>query len=882
MLRIHQSLSVEAAKSYYSGELSRCDYYDRDNETGLWFGKAAKMLGLEGEVKKEDFHLLCENRRPDTGEKLNPRDNPERKPGYDFTFNAPKSVSLALSVLKDDRVLNVFREAVRETMSYVESEAHVRVRKAGVVDVRKTNNILWSEFIHYETRPCDGLTDPSLHCHAYVQNTSFDHEERRFKAGEFFPIVRDAVYYEAIFHSRLAQKLRGIGYRVENKPFSFEIAGIGEENIKRFSRRTKEIEELAQKLGISGNGAAMARLGALTRNNKKKSMLKGVEKSDEWCSRFDWDELDLESAEKSQPEISPQQAVDLAMENSFERRSVIQLRRLAANALQLSLGDCSFEEIVTEIRSNEELVIRNVDGVSYATTREIIKEEKFILGFLKRTKSSAIPMLGWYREKSDKLDNDQREAVEAILRTRDRVICVQGRAGSGKTTMMKTAIASMRDVGMEVFTFAPTSQAAYQVLKDEGFTDSETVQQLLANPELQEKMRGKVLWIDEAGLLSTREMKRLFEIADERNARLVLSGDSRQHYSVGRGSAFKLCCESGLVTVKETRSVYRQRNAAYKNAVTALSLGDAAEALEILDDMGSVKEIGNFEERLQIEAREYAESLDKHKTVLAVSPTHLEGRLLTDEIRTLMRERGNLGGDEVEIPVYRSRNLTEAQRKLVPFYREGDIVRFHQNAKGGFVKSDIAKVVSKGDGGIDVQKADEEGTRKLDLEAAGHFGLFEESRIKVSVGDRMRITRNALSANGKRLFNGNVHQVTHIADDRIITLDDRYQVQPHDGLLDYGYVSTSHSSQGKSCDKVIISQSGLSFDASSLEQFYVSVSRGRDDITIFTDSKVGLLDAVSDPASRMLATELERQGIVEEEEIQATLMEPEIHELGIN
>jgi len=882
MLRIHQSSSVKAVLNYYNTELSRCqsEYYSKGNEAGLWFGKAAGMLGLEGAVKKEDFHMLCENRRPDTGEKLNPRDNPERKPGYDFTYNAPKSVSVAFSVLGDNRILDVFRQAVRETMSYVESEAHVRVRKGGVVDIRKTGNILWSEHIHYQSRPCDdGLTCPQLHCHAYVHNSSRDLLEGRFKAGEFFPIVRDAVYYEAIFQNLLAQGLKKLGYQIENRPFSFEIAGIGAENLKRFSRRTKEIEELAKKLGISGNGAAMAKLGALTRNNKK-TQLKGVDKLAEWRSRFDWDELNLEQEQAPQPEITAKQAVALAIENSFERRSVMQLRRLVANALQLSLGDCTFEEIVAEIRSNEELVIRNVDGVSYATTKEIIEEEKAIRGFLKRTKSSVIPMLAWYREKSDNLDNDQCVAVEAIMHSRDRVICIQGRAGSGKTTMMKTAIAAMHEVGVEALTFAPTSSAV-QVLKSEGFANSETVQQLLVNPELQKKMQGKLLWIDEAALLSAREMSQLVSIVDRQNAKLILGGDSRQNPSIGRGSVFGMMCDSALVTVKETRSIYRQRNVAYKQAVTALSLGDASGALEILDDMGSIKEISNFEERLQVTASEYVESLDKHKTVLAVSPTHLEGRLLTNEIRSLMREKGKLGTDELSIPVYRNRNLTEAQRKLVPFYREGDIIRFHQNAKGGFAKADIAKVISKDDRGIYVQKAGEKEMRLLDLETAKHFGVFDESSINVSVGDRMRITRNALSANGKRLLNGNIYHVTSISSNGGITLDDRYQVNARDGLLDYGMVSTSYASQGKTCEKVIISQSSLSFDASSLESFYVGVSRGRDDISIMTDSVAGLLDAVSDPANRMLATELENQRIMEEEEIQAALVEPDTYEMGI-
>lgn len=862
MLRIHQSQNVAAIKQYFDAELSRCEYYDRGNEPGVWFGKGAKILGLEGHVQKEDFLALCNNRRPDNGEKLNPRDNDFRRPGYDFTFNCPKSVSVLAIVLKDERVVGGFQQAVTDTLAHIERDIHVRVRKGGVVDTRRTGNVVGSLFTHYEARPVDGLTCANLHCHGYLHNTSLDSIEGKFKAGEFFPIVRDAVYYEAIFHSKLAGKLAKLGYTIENKPFSFEIAGIGEENIRRFSRRSQEVKELAHQLGISGNSKAMSKLAALSRKSKRSEM-SSAEKFAEWRSRLDWASINLDQNQRAQPKITAKQAVELAIKHVFERKSVIPVRRIVAEAMQNSLGDCSFEEIVGEIRKTKGLIVKHIEGVSYVTTEEIMSEEKGILSFLKKTKSTQVPMLGWYREPSKSLNREQREAVEMIMRSRDRVTCISGRAGSGKTTLLTTAVAAMRSVGMETAVFAPTSAAAHQVLKDEGFENSDTVQQLLANPELQEQMKGKVLWVDEAGLLSTKEMIQLCKIAYGQKARLILSGDAFQHKSVARGDAFRLICSSEDVTVKEISQIYRQRRADYKKAVTALSLGDAAGGLATLEEMGSIREIEKFEDRLEIEAQEYVESLDQFKTVLAVSPTHLEGRLLTHEIRQQMRERGKLGAAEISIPVYRSRNLTEGQQKLAQFYRQGDVVRFHRKAGSGFDKGDIARVVDKNEIGIFVQKIGERDLHLLDFNVAEKFGVFEESVINVAVGDLVRVTQNTKSLAGKKLFNGNVHQITAIGD--IITLDGKHEVRAADGFLDMGYCSTSHSSQGKTADKVIISQSGLSFDAASLEQFYVSVSRGRDAVTIFTDSKAGLLDSVKDPAHRMLATELEAWTADEEE-----------------
>src|SRR5262249_32935143 len=76
------------------------------------------------------------------------------------------------------------------------------------------------------------------------------------------------------------------------------------------------------------------------------------------------------------------------------------------------------------------------------------------------------------------------------------------------------------------------------------------------------------------------------------------------------------------------------------------------------------------------------------------------------------------------------------------------------------------------------------------------------------------------------------------------------------GHLAYGYVVTSHASQGKSVRQVFVGQSSESYPAASREQFYVSVSRGKQKATIYTDSKAGVLAGVNQTNDRMTATEL--------------------------
>src|SRR5438046_645342 len=83
----------EAAKDYFTRQLSPSDYYLRDAPecAGVWHGRGAAALGLTGTVEREQYFRLCENRHPLTGEQLTPRTKATRRVLYDFTFDAPKS-----------------------------------------------------------------------------------------------------------------------------------------------------------------------------------------------------------------------------------------------------------------------------------------------------------------------------------------------------------------------------------------------------------------------------------------------------------------------------------------------------------------------------------------------------------------------------------------------------------------------------------------------------------------------------------------------------------------------------------------------------------------------------------------------------------------------
>ena len=130
MLRITQSVSAEGAAKYFDNALKARDYYvkEEDREQGVWGGRAAEALGLEGAVTREAFVDLVNNKVPGTQKRLTVRDKDQRRPGYDFCFSVPKSVSVYHAIGGDQAVKRIVDEAVRTTMEYAEARMETRVR----------------------------------------------------------------------------------------------------------------------------------------------------------------------------------------------------------------------------------------------------------------------------------------------------------------------------------------------------------------------------------------------------------------------------------------------------------------------------------------------------------------------------------------------------------------------------------------------------------------------------------------------------------------------------------------------------------------------------------------------------------------------------------
>src|SRR5258708_4680826 len=163
-----------------------------------------------------------------------------------------------------------------------------RVSAKGADHDRETGNMAWAEFVHFTARPVDGIPDPHLHAHFYAFNLTHDDAEKRWKAGQFGDLKRDAGYFEAAFDARLAHRLNALGYATEKDSYSFEIAGIPDSLVDKFSRRRNEIERKAAEKGVTDAEGKHA-IGYYGREHKNNDLGK-AELRKEWNARLTDDE----------------------------------------------------------------------------------------------------------------------------------------------------------------------------------------------------------------------------------------------------------------------------------------------------------------------------------------------------------------------------------------------------------------------------------------------------------------------------------------------------------------------------------------------------------------------------------------------------------------
>lgn len=896
MLRITESESATAAKTYFDGPLKRGDYYLEGQEVaGQWGGKGALALGLSGPVGREEFFRLLDNQRPDGG-KLTARTVENRRPGYDMCFDVPKSVSLMHAIGGDDRILEAMRTALELTMGDIEQEVHARVRKSGANTDRRTGNMVRADFTHFTSRPvpldtetASGiasagiklaritdrqgeilLPDPHLHVHVYAINATLDPEENEWKAGVFMQAKRDAPYFQAVYHTRLAAELQKLGYAIAPTARAFELAGVSRSLIEKFSRRTKEVEEAAAAAGVH-DAKEKAKLGARTRRSKVRGLAMPELKRC-WESVAGKNESVRLRALAGEAKnrvlgvarddlVRARDAVVYAIGKELERVSEVSQRRLLAAALEKSVGSASVESVESALAKRADVLSAVFGGERRMTTLDVLKEEARLLQSIRDAKGSVAPLVyGTYSFMNPlfmkESAKEQRQAIEQLMSSQDWIVGLIGRAGTGKTTLLKEIELGVKRAGSHLVPVAPSAVASRGVLRTEGFGDADTVKRLLVDREFQKKVSGGVLWIDEAGMLGNGDLLALLDLAKRNGARkVVVAGDPTQIRSVPRGDALRFLEENAGLSVARLEKIQRQKRPILKEAVEAISRADMSRGLALLDSIGNVYD-GPAAQMHETLAKAYVErSKLKRKSVLVVCPTHREGAQITARIRANLREAGVIGSKDAKVTQTVAMGWTEPEKLRAASYDEGLVVQFRRDVRG-FKKSERVRVceVHADESRVRVLKNDGQ-TVDLPLEAASKFEVYRLAELPVATGDRLRITQNTF-VEEHRFNNGDSVTVAGVGEDGSVKLKNGVTLPPHFGHLTHGYVHTADAAQAKTVDSVLIGIGKDSMATANMPRMYVAVSRARYEAKVFTDDKPALEEATQRDSVRRFATEV--------------------------
>jgi conjugative relaxase-like TrwC/TraI family protein len=837
------------AVDYFREHLGVGDYLTEGKQTQMtWFGRGAVRLGLEGACDLVHFENLCRGRHPISGDKLMVRDKgAQRRVCYFGQISAPKDVSLAYLVGGDQRIGAWWDEAIKTALAEIEVVTATRVRRQGACEDRVTGNMIAAVVTHDASR----ALDPQLHTHVCIMNLTHDEAEQRWKGLQPSGYYRHQAFFREICFQKLASRMVAAGYELSDvRASGFNLKGFPAELRARFSKRRREILARAAEVGAKSQEAL---LGIAAGSRAAKVKVARTELEPLWRQEAGAELTAIEQViagaagrRRSPAGLDAAAALASAEAHLFERRSVVDERVLLREALRAGVGDADLPALRAAVvaRLKQGGLVRV--GEEIASREALVAEQEFV-GWAHAHRSACAP-LGAPGELAG-LGADQRTAVADVLGARGRLVILLGDAGTGKTTCLRAIVAGVEQAGRQVFGCAPSAGAA-DVLRKELTPAADTLQHWLINETLQAETRGRVLLVDEAGLISVPQMLALCRLAAKHDNRIVLVGDPKQHHAVEAGDALRCLQKFARVPVARLEQIRRQRDPAYREAVAALARGNAYEAFRCFERLGAVKEIPRERDLFRIAAADYVQTVAAGKRCLAISPVWSEIRQFTTAVRAQLRTVGTLAEAERICGVVSPLHWTREERRRVENYRPGDVLVFHRPSHG-FLKHELVTVLRRQDRWLEVERAD--GVKRwLEPGRAFGFEVGERHDLPVSVGDRLLIRANAKPL---RLKNGDIAEVAGLGDDGVIHLQDGRRIPAYFRQFTHGYATTSHAAQGKTVDRGILLMGDEAMVAADLKQAYVSNSRFRESQMIYTTDRAAAVAAMEQPGDRRLATE---------------------------
>ena len=387
---------------------------------------------------------------------------------------------------------------------------------------------------------------------------------------------------------------------------------------------------------------------------------------------------------------------------------------------------------------------------------------------------------------------EQAEAVHHILVSQDRYLCVDGLAGTGKTTMLERLKWIADEQGIEIRGVCFTGKAA-DGLETESGIKTQTIHSFLNELEGQGKLSfqgdrkeikqewdfsgverrgGREIWaVDEAGLIDMHLMKQLQDAAEVRGAQVLLLGDPDQLPPVGAGEPMRQMEEAGMATAY-LYDIRRQKDVELLRAVRESVQGDHLKTFETLEKQGNYREVAdNLERRQKIKTEMTAVGIEEYRRNLLLVSTNRDRKAYNEEIRVEYVKRGELEqGKSYEITVHGVERNTQEFRE----FAAKDRIIFTANDRRLGVMNGTMAIVEKIQG--------------------------DQITVRTDAGEQVTWSMGKYNS------------------------------------IDHAYAVTNYKAQGMTVDKVV-AEMNTKGAAQTRNALYVDISRARKKAVIYTDDK---------------------------------------------
>ncbi|MHB1991674.1 MobF family relaxase [Metallibacterium scheffleri] len=911
MITIDKIKNAATAARYYS---ALDDYYREGGQAPAEIaGRGAAFLGIAGAVTGE--HDAAARLRV-FGEVLAGRvagrqvgDAETRVHGWDVSIQAPKSFSIAAA--HDQRLRDVHDAAERRVFEHLETHGIVtRQRAAGGGYEWHAADVVALLARHTTNRN----RDEHWHTHLVLASAVRDRQTgvwRSLDARELYAIRAEL---EGIYQSALAHGARATGFTLDwtvdshGNP-AFELREVPESLREAASSRKAEIDQALAERGVSREEATVSQRQAANRTTRSEKD-PGVDRAAlhaGWRERaiahgYDPDARRGRLVGEHERHAAADDSVRRAIDHLSERDARFSARDLAHEARIYAQGHASDADLAAAIdraQRSGALIRRGSWGRLAGgqrghrdgyTTKGGVEIERALLGtagklerangarlidptgkapLSERGAQRAIERAVSAREAANgrPMTAEQRAVTSAILSSDSRLHVLSGHAGTAKTTSVLATVADQaRASGIRVRAMAPTSSAAGTLGEALG-AQSTTVAAVLHEQQKPARTGGRELWIvDEAGMVSARDMKELLARAERANATVILSGDSRQIGSVGAGAAYSQLSTSVQPEHRhQLTQIVRQSNEQLREAVIDAVHGRVRDALRKAD----TQEIKSRDAQIEAAASSYQAALATGQSALVVTLSRADRADVNKQVHAQRVASGDVR-DVRAVRILDSKQWTVAQKSDAARYQTGDVIVWGAAHRRGPDRGEQTTVVESRDGLVTVQR--EDGSRwTFNPRNMSRFDVFDARALEVGRGDSI-VTRSAIhNADGERLANGTRLEVMGVHSDHLTVRDDKgqhFDIDTQRGLhVDLGYAMTADQAQGRTVDVAIgVMRSGQE-NLADQSRLYVAISRARANGVVITDNQQKL-------AERLQINTGERQTALERGRAPQRALEP--------